>query len=189
MTKNCPKCGESVPDDAKFCMNCGHAFTSSANNIFSNGKIFLIIIAVVVILGLIVIGLTGSNNNTDTNISEENTTHIIDLSINGVGGFIDEEGKPSYTLYTEVLFLKVPDDIDNYKIKTTYYDSSDKEIGHEVESMNSLEVKSDYETYIGYYTTYQIPNPDYVKIDILKDGKTVDTFKEKIDVDRIDFLN
>ena len=62
MTKSCPKCGKQVPDDAKFCMDCGFAFSDSGigSNIFSNGKIFLVIIAVVVILGLIVIGMTGN---------------------------------------------------------------------------------------------------------------------------------
>lgn len=52
MTKNCPNCGKLVPDDAKFCMDCGYAFDGKQNkNMFSNGSIFLILIAVILVVG------------------------------------------------------------------------------------------------------------------------------------------
>ena len=51
MTKKCPECGKQVPDEAHFCADCGHDFfqknsPGSSDSIFSNGKIFLVLIAV-----------------------------------------------------------------------------------------------------------------------------------------------
>ena len=63
MTKTCPECGKELPDEAHFCVDCGYDFfkedssqpavlksDNDSNNIFTNGKIFLVLIAVVVIV-------------------------------------------------------------------------------------------------------------------------------------------
>ena len=58
MVKQCPECGEQLPENAKFCMNCGYNFDidkSVKTDIFSNGKIFIILIAAVLIIGSLAI--------------------------------------------------------------------------------------------------------------------------------------
>ena len=69
MSKSCPNCGKEVPDEAKFCMDCGHNFeanttNSAKNSILGNGKIFLVIIAIVVILvfGVLINDRKGGNS-------------------------------------------------------------------------------------------------------------------------------
>lgn len=46
--------------------------------------------------------------------------------------------KKSYTLYTEAIFNKVPNDLKGYNVKTTYYDANDSEIGHETETLDNI---------------------------------------------------
>ena len=178
MTKNCPNCGETVPDDAKFCMDCGHPF-SEKNSFLANGKIFLLIIAAVVVLGLIVIATTGSND-----VSQDS----IDLTVKDVGGYSGGD-KTSYTLYCDVIFSKVPDNLKGYNLKTTYYDASNREIGSEIETLESAYYDSDYPISIGYYTTYQKPDPGYVEVELIKNGEVQNTFKKDIDTGKIEFLN
>ena len=191
MSKSCPKCGKEVPDEAKFCMDCGYSFqkagtNSAMNGIFSNGKIFLLIIAVVVILGLAVIAMTGNNQTSDNPVDD---AEHVDLTITGVGGWDSDSGKKSYTLYTEAIFNKVPENMDGYNVKTTYYDSNDESIGHETETLDNIYYDSYYALSFGFYTTYKLPDPDHVTVEIMKDGKVIDTKKKKIDTNKIDYLN
>ena len=137
MSKNCPKCENELPDNAKFCSNCGYKFEIESNstsnsqpssinnqnnsnyqessinnpnnsNIFNNGKIFLILIFLVIIIGGGIILISTGN-------SLDNKPENVTLTITNVGGFGDE----SYTLYTEALFDHVPSNLDGYNIKTT----------------------------------------------------------------------
>ena len=55
--------------------------------------------------------------------------------------------------------------------------------------MQNIYLDSDYELGFGYYTTYSKPHPDHVKVQIIKAGKVIDNFTEKIDTSKIDFLN
>ncbi|WP_303724347.1 zinc ribbon domain-containing protein [Methanobrevibacter thaueri] len=191
MTKSCPNCGKQVPDDAKFCMDCGHSFeakssASPLDSILGNGKIFLVIIAIVVIVGLIVIGMTGNNNNTDNAPSDAD--HVR-LTITDISGYDSSGGKKSYTLYTQAIFESVPNDLNGYIIKTTYYGANDTRIGQETEQLDSVYYDSNYDISFAYYTTYKMPKPDHVTVEIIKDGKVIDNYTEKIDTDKIDFLN
>lgn len=191
MTKSCPKCGKEVPDEAKFCMDCGYSFqkagaNSATNGILSNGKIFLVIIAIVVILGLAVIAMTGNNPTSDNPVVDAD--HV-DLTITGVGGWDSDSGKKSYTLYTEAIFNNVPEKLDGYNVKTTYYDSNDESIGHETETLEDIYYDSSYALSFGFYTSYKLPDPDHVTVEIMKDGKVIDTYTEKIDTNKIDYLN
>ena len=193
MTKNCPICGKEVPDDAKFCMDCGHSFeakssSSPLDGILSNGKIFIGIIAVVVILGLLVIAMTGNNDNSNAQDTVDDVDHVI-LTIADVSGWDSSSGKKSYTLYTEALFNSVPDDLKGYIIKTTYYDTNDTQIGQETEKLDQVYYDSNYAISFGHYTTYKLPDPDYVTVEIIKDGKVIDNYTEKIDRNKIDYLN
>lgn len=195
MTKHCPECGAEVPDEAHFCADCGHDFfnkalvSKSSDSIFTNGKIFLVLIVVVVIIGAIVIlnsGFGGNGNNDVADVDE----HDVDLTITEVSGYdSDYSGKKSYSLCTCALFNSVPSDLKGYNIKTTYVDENGSEIGYEIEKLENVYYDSDYALSFGYYNTYKKPNPDYVNVEIIKGGKTVDNYTSKIDQSKIDYLN
>lgn len=184
LSKNCPECGEKLPDEARFCMNCGYDFSKkdTTNNIFTNGKIFLVIIAFVVILGLIVIATTGNI----TNLNHTDNAEHVDLTISEVGGWMSGT---SYSLYTKAIFNSVPSDKNGYTVKTTYYDANNTEIGHETEKLDKIYYDSQYAITFGYYTSYQLPDVDHVGVEIIKDGKVIDTYTEKVDRNKIEFLN
>lgn len=204
MSKYCPDCGKELPDDAHFCLDCGYDFfqknqsspsairnITNKDSIFSNGKIFLILIAIVVVIGAVIIlsfGLSGNGGNSaDVSQSEGS---VVDLTITEVDGWdSNSSGKHSYTLYTEALFNKIPSDLNGYNVKTTYYDKNNTEIGHEIETLSHAYHKTNYAISFGYHTTYKKPNPNHVTVEIIKDGKTVDTFTSQINQGEIDFLN
>ena len=171
MTKSCPKCGKQVPDDAKFCMDCGYSFdTNGISNKFSTSTLFIILIAAVLIIGGIFILTSGHNNNAPSKDVVDDADHV-DLTISDVGGWDsgDDNGSQlSFTLYTEALFNNVPNDIKGYNIKTIYYDSNDTEIGHETEKLDNVYYDSDYPISFGYYTTYKMPDADHVAVEIIK---------------------
>lgn len=196
MSKKCPECGEFVPEAAHFCANCGYDFfnqdtpkTKGSSGIFSDGKIFLVLIAIVIIVGagvLFSMGF-GGNNNADV---DDTPQHVVDLTISDVSGWVnDGSSKKSYSLYTEALFNKVPSDMKGYNIRTTYLDKNNTEIGHETESLSNVYYDTDYPISFAFYTTYQKPNPDHVNVEIIKDGKVVDNFTSKIDTGGIEYLN
>ena len=189
MSKTCPKCGKTLPDDAKFCMDCGYGMDDKRNyNIFSNGSIFIVLIAAVLIIGGIFV-LTSGHGGNDAPAQDDADEHTVDLTITDVGGWDSDEDKASYTLYTEAIFNSVPDDLKGYNLKTTYYDSNDKEIGHETETLENVYYDSEYSLMFGYYTAYKMPDPDHVTVEVIKKGKVIDTYTEQIDKNKIDFLN
>ena len=191
MTKDCPKCGATSPENAKFCGNCGHEFednTQGANSIFKNRNIFLILIAAIIIIGAVFVLTSGSGGDNKATDTVDEAEHVY-LTIADVDGWDSTSGKNSYTLYTEALFTKVPSDIKEYMIKTTYLDKNGTEIGHETEKLDYVYYDTDFAISFGHYTTYIKPNPDYVKVEIIKDSKVIDTYSEKIDTSRIDYLN
>ena len=102
MTKSCPKCGKELPDDAKFCMDCGYTIDNSdstKSSIFSNGTIFIVLIVVVLVIGGIFIFSSGfgANNSSNTNDVAEDQ-HAVDLTITDVLGWDSKyDGKHSYT--------------------------------------------------------------------------------------------
>lgn len=196
MSKTCPECGENLPDDAHFCGNCGYDFfkkDTASKSSLRNGSGFdgKILLAIIVIVAIIVVGIffaigSGSNNSTAENadVSE------VDLTITEVNGYTSSSANPqSYSLYTQALFNKVPSDLKGYNVKTTYLDENDTAIGFETETLSNIYYDSDYSLSFGYYTTYKKPNPDHVTVEIIKDGKTIDNFTQKIDQGKIKFLN
>ena len=189
MTKNCPKCGKELPDNAKFCMDCGYSIKDDAGTgfNFSLPTLFIIlIIAVLVVGGAFIITSMGSGNSHD----DANDVEHVDLTITEVSGWdSSSSGKKTYSLHTDAIFNKVPSDVKGYNVKTTYYDSNDTEIGHETETLDNVYYESSYALTFGFYSTYKIPDPDHVTVEIIKDGKVVDTFTEKVDQSKIDYLN
>ena len=115
-------------------------------------------------------------------ISTVDDVEHVYLTISDVGGWdSDSSEKNSYTLYTNALFTGVPSDIRGYMIKTTYFDGNDTQIGHETEKLENVYYESNYAIGFGYYTTYTLPNPDHVKVEIIKDNEVIDTYTEQID--------
>lgn len=196
MTKHCPECGAQVPDEAHFCADCGHDFfnkapvSKSSDSIFTNGKIFLVLIVVVVIIGAVVILNSGFGGNDSTAEADAVKESPVDLTITEVSGYDGyNSGKKYYTLYTYAIFNKVPSDLKGYNIKTTYVDENGSEIGYEIEKLDYVYYDSDYALSFGHYDTYKKPNPDHVNVEIINGGKTVDNYTSKIDKSKIDFLN
>lgn len=191
MTRSCPKCGKQVPDDAKFCMDCGYAFDDNQSaKKFSVSTLFIILIAAVLVIGGIFILTSGSGNNNSSS-DVDNVEHV-DLTISQVNGWDyagDSDSKPSYTLYTEAIFNSVPSDLKGYNLKTRYYDSNNTEIGHETEKLDNIYYDTNYPISFGHYTTYKLPDADHVTVEIIKHGKVIDNYTEKIDKSKIDYLN
>ena len=192
MSKTCPKCGKTSADDAKFCMGCGHSFSDSAStkasNIFSNGKIFLAIIAIILILGAALI-LTSGNGDHNAKVASGDVDHV-DLTITDVSAYDnDYDGKTSYTFYTEALFLDVPSDMKGYIIKTSYCDENDTVLGQETEKLSQVYYDSNYDISFGYYDSYKKLDLDHVNVEIIKGGKTIDNFTAKVDKNKIDFYS
>ena len=191
MTKNCPKCGKELPDNAKFCMDCGYSIEnagSGSSNLFSNGSIFIVLIAAILVIGGIFILTSGFGGNNSSTDAADNVEHV-DLTLTGVGGWDSDSGKKSYSLYTEAIFNSVPRDMKGYNIKTTYYDSNGTKIGHETETLENVYYDTDYSISFGYYTAYKLPDPDHVTVEVIKDGKVIDSYTEDIDRSKIDYLN
>lgn len=119
MTKNCPKCGKQLPEDAKFCMDCGYSMDDEQSkfnsNLFSNGSIFIILIAIVLVIG----GILILTSFADVDDHDNQDVGHVDLTVTEVGGWDnnDSDSKASYTLYANAIFNSVPDDIDGYNVK------------------------------------------------------------------------
>ena len=193
MSKICPKCGRQLPDDAKFCMDCGYTLegpqSSGLLDRLPLPTIFIILIVAILVIGGIFILSSGSSNSSNSQDNADEATHPVDLTITGVGGWDSDSGKKSYSLYTEALFNRVPDDLKGYNVKTTYYDSNGTEIGHETEKLENVYYDSDYSLSFGFYTTYKFPDPDHVTVEIINGGKVIDSYTEQIDRNKIDYLN
>ena len=192
MSKTCPKCGKAQNDDAKFCMDCGYSFPKNAptknSGIFSNGKIFLAIIAVILVFGALLIFTSGNDNNNVT--TDVDDVEHVDLTISDVLGYHSTYGnKTSYTVYTEALFLDVPSDMKGYVVKTSYYDKNNTLLGQETEKLSNVYYDSEYSISFGHYTSYKKLDFDHVNVEIIKSGETIDNFTAKVDRNKIDYLN
>lgn len=193
MTIKCPKCGKDIPDESTFCLGCGtrisnsNANSSLASGIFSNGKIFLVLIFVVLIIGGILIFTSGDHSDVpqDETSKEANEFSVDITEIHGHDNYYD--GKTSYTYYLDVLFSKIPSNKEDYILKTIYYDKNDTELGSEVESLSSAYYDSDYPCMVGYYTSYKYIDVDHAKLQIMRDGNVVKECSAKLDKNKIDF--
>ena len=195
MTKNCPECGAQLPDEAHFCVDCGYDFfkktskPSASDSMFSNGKIFIVLIAVVVVIGAAVIISSGLGTNNQTAPVDDGIEHV-HLTISDVSGTEgNSDGKDYYFLWTEVLFTDVPSDQKGYIIKTTYFDENGTSLGQETEKLANAYYETDYSVSIGYHTMYKKPDLDHVNVNIIKDGKTIDNYTYEVDKNKIEFLN
>ena len=192
MSKICPKCGKELPDNAKFCMDCGYTFEEKGKGTLSSfplPTLFIILIVAILLIGGAFILSSSFKDNTKAPDKSNDVTHAVDLTITDVSGWDSDSGKKSYTLYTEAIFNKVPDNLKGYNVKTTYYDTNGSEIGHETETLDNVYYDSNYALSFGFYTTYKLPNPDHVTVEIINGGKVIDSYTEQIDKNKIDYLN
>ena len=192
MSKICPKCGKELPDDAKFCMDCGYTLEEKGKGTLSSfplPTLFIILIVAILLIGGAFILSSSFKDNTKAPDKSDEVTHAVDLTITDVSGWDSDSGKKSYTLYTEAIFNKVPDNLKGYNVKTTYYDTNGSEIGHETETLDNVYYDSNYALSFGFYTTYKLPNPDHVTVEIINGGKVIDSYTEQIDKNKIDYLN
>ena len=193
MSKICPKCGKELPDDARFCMDCGYTLEGQKSEGMSGSfplpTLFIILIVAILVIGGAFILSSSFENNSKAPDNADGDTHTVDLTITDVSGWDSDSGKKSYSLYTEAIFNHVPNDLKGYNVKTTYYDSNGSEIGHETETLDNVYYDSDYSLSFGFYTTYKLPDPDHVTVEIINGGKVIDSYTEQIDKNKIDYLN
>ena len=194
MTKFCPKCGKEIPDESIYCLKCGCRINGSPDNsknskrdLFANGKIFLALIFIILIVGGIFIFTTMGNNNhntVDDPISKQASE--FSFTVSDIGGFYSNDSN-SYFYYVEVLFLKVPSNLKDYIVKVTYLDENDTDLGHEIESLSNAYYESDYPISVGYHTSYKYIDVDHVKVEIMRDGKVIKEDTAKIDKNKLNF--
>lgn len=192
MSKICPKCGKELPDNAKFCMDCGYTLEEKSEGMLSSfplPTLFIVLIVAILLIGGAFILSSSFKDNTKAPDKGNDVTHAVDLTITDVSGWDSDSGKKSYTLYTEAIFNKVPDNLKGYNVKTTYYDTNGSEIGHETETLDNVYYDSNYALSFGFYTTYKLPDPDHVTVEIINGGKVIDSYTEQIDKNKIDYLN
>ena len=194
MTKKCPKCGKEIPDESKFCLECGcHIYDDDAgesrSNVFSNGKIFLVLIFVVLIVGGILIFSMGGGDNSQNHTVEDAASKQaseFSFTISDVNGYYSPENK-DYFFWVEVLFQKVPSNQKDYIVKVTYLDENNTDIGHEMESLSSVYYDADYPLSVGYHTSYKYMDIDSVKVEILKDDQVIKEASAKADKNKFNF--
>ena len=192
MSKTCPNCGKTAADDVKFCMDCGYRFAEGASkkgsSSLSDGKIFLVIIAVILLAGAAIIFNMGNDSNSSGNAVDD--VEHVDLTIKEVSGYeSDYDGKTRYTIYTEALFMEVPSDMSGYIVKTSYCDKNGTVLGQETEKLSYVYYDTDYDISFGYYDSYKKLDLDHVNVEIIKGGKTIDNFTANVDKNKIGFYS
>ena len=192
MTIRCPKCGKEVPDESKYCLSCGCSISGNGSSsfkpdIFSNGKIFLAMILIVLIVGGIIIFTMSGNNNAptaDDALSKEASE--FSLTISDINGYYSSEND-DYFFWVDVLFQKVPSNTKDYIVKTTYLDENNNDVAHEIESLANAYYETDYPISVGYHTSYKYIDIDSVKVEIIRDGTVIKECSAKIDKNTLNF--
>lgn len=189
MTKRCPKCGKEIPDESNFCLSCGYDINNDSrrSDIFSNGKIFLALIFIVLIVGgILIFSMTGNNSQANVGDDLSREAGEFSLTISDINGYYSEENK-DYFYWVEVLFQKVPSNKNDYIIKTTYLDENNTDLGHEIESLSHVYYDTDYPISVGYHTAYKYIDVDSVKVEIIRDGTVIKQCSAKIDKNTLNF--
>lgn len=193
MTKRCPKCGKEIPDESHFCLECGYSIdaksgSSNLSNMLSSGKVFLaLIFAVLIVGGILIFTMTGDDGgqvSDDNGLSKEASQ--FSFTISDVNGYYSKENK-DYFYWVEVLFQKVPSNLKDYIVKTTYLDENNTEVGQEIESLANAYYDTDYAISVGYHTSYKYIDVDSVKVEIIKDGNVIKEDSRKVDRNKLNF--
>lgn len=80
--KICKKCGTTIEDDAKFCPNCGTPIVKSKSS--PKKRSHKLLIALLIIIGIGIIAIGGSNNETDSPKGSTGTREIDSTNDNNV---------------------------------------------------------------------------------------------------------
>ena len=193
MTKFCPKCGKEIPDESHFCLECGCSIDSKSSpskisDKFSNGKIFLALIFVVLIVGgalMLAMGGNGNNHASEDDALAKEAGQF-SLTISDVNGYYSSEND-DYFYWVEVLFQKVPSNQKEYVVKTTYLDENGTDVGHEMESLSNVYYDTDYAISVGHHTSYKYIDVDSVKVEIMRDGNVIKECTAKADKNKFNF--
>ena len=218
MSKICPKCGDKIPDEAHFCGNCGYEFIDSQpaqpdsisqKSLFGSGKIFLILIVVILVVGSAFILTSGMGNGNENSKSlnqgidssnQNSANKDLEMVITKVEGdsytYDDYEGvkgETEYMLMTSALFYNVPADLKEYIIKTTYYDKNNESIAQQSEGLSTVLMgwqSSDYDyPYVfGIVSFYKKLEPEYATVEIIKDKNVIINETFEIDKNSINYL-
>ena len=192
MTKRCPKCGKEIPDESNYCLSCGcriynNDSPSKKSDIFSNGKIFLALIFVVLVVGgLLIFSMTGSGNGKTEVDDFTREASEFSLTISDVSGFYNNESN-DYFYWVDVLFQKVPSNKKDYIVRTTYLDENNNSLGTEIESLSNAYYDTDYPIAVGYHTSYRYIDVDSVKVEIVRDGTVIKECSSKVDKNKFIF--
>ncbi|MDO5859650.1 zinc ribbon domain-containing protein [Methanobrevibacter sp.] len=193
MTKKCPKCGKQIPDESNFCLNCGcHIYNkdsgNDSNSIFSNGKIFLVLIFVVLIVGGILIFSMGGSDDGQADDGLSKLAKEFSFTITDVNGNHNSADN-SYFYWVEVLFQKVPSNQKDYIVKVIYLDENNTEVGQEIQSLADVYYEADYGLSVGYHTSYKYIDVDSVKVQIIKENEVIKETSAKVDKNKLNFEN
>ncbi|MDD6796767.1 MAG: zinc ribbon domain-containing protein [Clostridia bacterium] len=101
----CNKCGEQLPDTAKFCSQCGNSFSQKRESPKNNLILLLAIVLVVLVMVLIVLFFVCMNMNKDKNTGGNEVTYMTEMALEGnhkeenllYGTWVDSSGKVSFT--------------------------------------------------------------------------------------------
>ena len=200
MSRKCPECGKTVSDATHFCSNCGYNFQQDSEpkektNLTFFSKLFAVLIVIVVIIGAIAIVNMGMNFNKPVdNVQSEDSSNPIELTITDVkGNAYDDDNETDYYLSTEALFTKVPDNLEGYIIKTTYYDENGTSIAHNTEGLSTVIYDDadlmEYSLSFGYVSSHKALNPDHVTVEITKSSNTVFNDTYEVDKNSIEYLD
>ena len=215
MSKKCPKCGKENEDVASFCANCGYSFNSDFNNkevenskklsitIENNGskstlslpslKTILAILALFIILVLVVSNQVGHlNHSTSDNDSNDNNITLIKENVKGQAYLSD--GKPICYYHVDGVLKNLPDNIEGYDLKGTFYDENNKYIGENNAMMRFVKEdsdKSELSTLVTCYT-HGVKNLSYVELEMTDPNgnvilnKTLNYDMEKMDLSEVE---
>lgn len=193
MTKFCPNCGKEIPDESHFCLECGCSIDgksghSKISDKFSNGKIFLALIFVVLIVGGALILTMGGNGNPQPGADDELAKEAgkFSFTISDVNGYYSDDNK-DYFYWVDVLFHKVPSNQKDYIVRTTYLDANGTDVGHETESLANVYYDTNYPISVGYHTAYKYIDVDSVKVEIMRDGNVIKEGTCKADKNKFNF--
>ena len=168
----CPNCDFENPSNAKFCSNCGFAFTEEKEkfSLFQDGRIFIIAIVVVLIIG----GAWIFTNSFDNTKNLPSTIAITDVTqsdyIYNQTNYPDE-----FEITTQALISGLPDSTDKCVLKTTYYDKNNRTIGQVTDSLDSVLLNNKWgeEYFFGQYDSNTKLIPKYVHVELLDNGELI----------------
>ncbi len=214
MSKKCPKCGKKNDDVASFCANCGYSFNSDFNNkevensknlsitIENNGskstirlpslKTILAILILLIILVLVVSNQVGHLNHNDNDSNNGNNITLIKENVKGQAYL--SEGKPVCYYHVDGVLKNLPNNIEGYDLKGTFYDENGKYIGENNAYMKFVKEDSDrseLSTLVSCYTN-GVKNLSYVELEMTGPNgniifnKTLNYDMEKMDLSKVE---